>query len=92
MTDDELAKQIGANVRRVRLSRGMTQDALSKATGIAVPHISRLEKGGPPPNVATVRKVAEALDVPICRLIDPPDAPPPKRAPKPRQPRPPAGS
>lgn len=78
MDDPELVAQVGANVRRVRLEKGMTQDALAAASGLKKPNISRLETGrGPAPNVITVKRVAEALGVPICQLIDP--APEPKK-------------
>ena len=79
MSDDELAQQIGDNVRRERQARGLTQKGLAELTGIRVPHLSRLETAsGPLPTVATLKKVADALGVPICGLIDPP-------APKPRK-------
>jgi transcriptional regulator with XRE-family HTH domain len=72
MTDEELAQLIGANVRAARTARDMTQAALGEATKIPVPHISRLEKGSHLPSVATLKKVAEALEVPICSLLDSP--------------------
>lgn len=78
MTDDELAKVIADNVRAARTARDMTQGVLSDKTGIAVPHISRLEKGGHLPSVATLKKVAEALEVPICSLLDRPEVAPRK--------------
>lgn len=74
MTDDELARVIADNVRAARTARDMTQGALSEKTGIAVPHISRLEKGAHLPSVATLKKVAEALEVPICALLEKPKA------------------
>jgi ribosome-binding protein aMBF1 (putative translation factor) len=77
MTDDELARVIADNVKAARTARAMTQGVLSERTGIAVPHISRMEKGGHLPSVATLKKVAEALEVPICALLEPP--PPPKK-------------
>lgn len=76
MNEDSLARQIGENVRRERLARSLTQKGLAELTGIRVPHLSRLETAsGPLPNVATLKKVADALGVPICGLIDPPPAP-----------------
>lgn len=72
MTDEELAAIIGANVRAARTQAGLTQGDLAARTGIAVPHISRLEAGTHLPSVATLKKVSDALEVPICLFLDPP--------------------
>jgi len=72
MTDEELARVIGANVRAARTAAGLTQGALSERTGIAIPNISRLEAGTHLPSVATLKKVSDVLEVPICSLLDPP--------------------
>jgi transcriptional regulator with XRE-family HTH domain len=73
MTDRELAAVIGANVRTARLAADLTQIELAKRTRIAVPHISRLEAGTHLPSVATLKKVSDALEVPICALLDHPE-------------------
>ena len=70
MSDEELARLIGHNVRAARKAAGLTQAALSERTGIAVPHISRLEAGIHLPSVSTLKKVADTLEVPICRLLE----------------------
>jgi len=74
MTDAELARVIGDNVRAARLHAGFSQAALCALTAIPVPHISRLEKGVHLPSVATLKKVADALELPICAFLDPPPA------------------
>src|SRR4051812_33120643 len=74
MTDEELAAAIGANVRAARTAAGLTQAGLSEKTGIAIPNISRLEAGTHLPSVATLKKVSDVLEVPICSLLDPPGA------------------
>src|SRR5262245_33813918 len=75
MTDEELAKAIGTNVRAARSAAGLTQAALSEKTGIAIPNISRLEAGTHLPSVATLKKASDVLLVPICSLLDPPAEP-----------------
>lgn len=72
MTDEEQARIIGGNVRAARAARGLSQAGLGKVAGIAVPHISRLEAGTHLPSLTTLKKVADALEMPICSLIDPP--------------------
>lgn len=69
---DEFAKQVSEAIRGARESAGWTQGQLAEALGIRVPHISRLEKGTHLPSVATLKKVSDALEVPICSLLDSP--------------------
>lgn len=78
MTDSELAAVIGTNVRAARVAAGLGQKELAEASGIAVPNISRLEAGTHLPSVATLKKVSDALKVPICQFLDPPAEPQPK--------------
>lgn len=73
MTDDELAAIIGKNVRAARDAADLTQAELARRSGIAVPNVSRLERGTHLPSVATLKKVSDALRVPICSLLDPPE-------------------
>ena len=72
MADILLAKLIGDNVLAARILAGWTQQQLSDATGIRKPHISRLEHGGRVPDVVTLKKIADALGVRVCKLIDVP--------------------
>jgi transcriptional regulator with XRE-family HTH domain len=70
MTDEELAAIIGRNVREARERADLTQATLSERTGIAAPHISRLEAGTHLPSVTTLKRVADTLRVPICSLLE----------------------
>lgn len=80
MTDEELAGVIGENVRSLRAAAGLTQAQLGEAVGMAVPHVSRLEKGGHLPSLRTLNRVANALGVTVCRLTErPPPAARPGR-------------
>jgi len=72
MSDSELAAVIGANVHAARLAAGLTQGELAEKSGIAPPNVSRLEAGTHLPSVTTLKRVADALEVPICALLDPP--------------------
>jgi transcriptional regulator with XRE-family HTH domain len=71
MTDDELARVIGRNVRAGRLHAKLSLKGLSERTGISVPHISRLEKGTHLPTLKTLKKVSDALEMPICSFLEP---------------------
>lgn len=84
--DAALAAQIGANVRRLRLAAGLSLTELAAKATLSVPYLSRVEHGKRSvASVGTVKKIADVLGVPICRLIDPPTPPPARR---PRRPQP----
>ncbi|MFS0740792.1 helix-turn-helix transcriptional regulator [Brevundimonas sp. 3P9-tot-E] len=59
----EWEKIIGANVRRLRKSRGLSQEALAGEAGLAMRHLGRIERGEGNPTVAVLVKLAEVLRV-----------------------------
>jgi len=54
---------IGKRIRATRQRRVMSQDDLSKETGMPKASISRLERGATKPRPSSIRKVAAALGV-----------------------------
>lgn len=54
---------IGSEIQQVRKARQMTLKKLSEATGISISHLSAIERGAANPSLATVRRVADALDI-----------------------------
>lgn len=63
------ARRIGARVRDLRTARGMTSTQLAERSGMQRPNLSRLESGKHVPSLETLERVAEALDVPVARLV-----------------------
>lgn len=80
MSDSEYARIIGENVRKARETAGLTQDEVQTRTGIAAPHLSRLEAGRHLPSLKTVKRVAEALGVDVCELLPKPSRPRPRKS------------
>jgi DNA-binding XRE family transcriptional regulator len=67
-----LSKAFGANLRRARLSAGITQRELAiRAEFSSVTVASQLEVGTRPPNFLQLVMVAHALDVPFDALLSP---------------------
>jgi transcriptional regulator with XRE-family HTH domain len=58
------------NVLAARQAAGMTQEAVSDASGIHVTEVSRIERGLRDPRVSTMLRLAAALDVPASALVD----------------------
>lgn len=59
----EWEKIVGANVRRLRKERGLSQEALAGEAGLAMRHLGRIERGEGNPTVAVLGKLAEVLGV-----------------------------
>jgi transcriptional regulator with XRE-family HTH domain len=57
-------------LKRLRESRGLSQAALAKASGVAQGYISQLEAGEKKnPGIETLKKIASALNVPLTDLV-----------------------
>lgn len=54
-----------ANLRRLRVQRGMTQEQVATAAKIQQSHYSLIERGIVSPTLRTANKIARALDVEI---------------------------
>lgn len=72
--EDKIAAHIAQNIKQLRQSRNMTQEQLSRASGVPRPTWSNLESGIANPTVAVLAKVAAALQVSVEELISPPKA------------------
>jgi DNA-binding XRE family transcriptional regulator len=65
---------VARNIRRLRLERGLTQEALAVDAGIDRTYVSRLERGLENPTVAVLEKLARALSSNIEELFRAPRA------------------
>ena len=53
----------GKEIRRLRLSKNMTQIDLAESTGLQRSYISHIERNIKHPSFATLKKIADALDM-----------------------------
>ncbi len=60
---------VGKVIRTRRQKRRLTQEALSGLAGIARTHLTMIENGTKQPNLETVWKIAQALDMNASELI-----------------------
>lgn len=60
----------GRRLRAVRERQGMSQDALSHATGVHSTAIGRIERGGREPRLTTILTLARGLGVTPGALLD----------------------
>jgi transcriptional regulator with XRE-family HTH domain len=60
---------IGTHIIHLRNQKGLTQQDLSERTGLAASYISRIENRHLEPRPQTLRKIAQALNVPMSELF-----------------------
>lgn len=62
--------RIGKNIKKLRQSKGLSQDRLSKEADVSYNSIIKLETGGiTNPTIDTLKKIAKALGVSVDELI-----------------------
>jgi DNA-binding Xre family transcriptional regulator len=61
---------IGTRVMQIRSQKGISQRQLSQRSGIAGSYISRIENRHLEPRPKTLRKIAEALEVPLAEFFE----------------------
>jgi transcriptional regulator with XRE-family HTH domain len=67
----DLVQLLGENVRRLRLERGLTQEALAFEADMKRSYLTELESGKRNPSVKAVARLAKALKVEPFQLIQP---------------------
>ena len=65
----DLDAAFGITLRKLRLAKKLTQEELGFETGLRRTFISSLELGEKQPSLATIQKLALALDLPMAKLI-----------------------
>jgi transcriptional regulator with XRE-family HTH domain len=74
-TWEEFAKELGVNLQRAREAKGLSQERVAHAAGIAGFTYQKFEKGesrpGTPmnPRLTTLVALSQVLDVPLVRLL-----------------------
>jgi transcriptional regulator with XRE-family HTH domain len=71
---DDLSDRLSRNVRDLRQARGLTQNQMSKLSGLPRATWANLESGAANPTLAVLHRVALALQVPIEELLSAPRA------------------
>ena len=71
---DPLAARLAANIRQLREGRSLTQEQMSRLSGIPRATWGHLESGSANPTLSVLHKVALALQVPLEELTSSPRA------------------
>ncbi len=75
MVDQDMdARQLVAwNVRRLRVSRGVSSETLAAASGVDRSYLGRLERGIANPTIGILERIAAVLEIRIGELFVVPD-------------------
>jgi len=64
-----ISKKLGANMKRIRVEKGMTQGDIFRALNLDRGYVSSLESGKRNPTLAMIEKIAGALGVRSDELL-----------------------
>ena len=70
----EFYQQLGAQIRRFRKQRKLSQDVLAKLVGLARTSLTNIEQGRQHPTLHTLCEIVECLKVEISELLPSPAA------------------
>jgi len=65
----DLSKAFGIALRKLRISKGLTQEQLGFESELRRTFISSLELGEKKPSLTTIYQLAKALDIPMSKLM-----------------------
>lgn len=65
----EDAKKLGANLKKIRLSKGIKQVEIARTLGVDRSFVSNIENGKTNPTLSTIASLAKALGVSTNELL-----------------------
>jgi transcriptional regulator with XRE-family HTH domain len=66
-------KIVGANVKRLRQTKGLTQEELAFRSEIDLTYLGGIERGRRNPSLLVMARIAESLSVKLGELVKPND-------------------
>lgn len=69
----EYQKMLGERIRRFRRDRSLTQMDLARQVGVTNGQISTIERGLSAPSIGTLKRISEAMGVPMVQFFERPE-------------------
>lgn len=66
---NEASKQLGANLKRIRTKKGISQGDIARELEVSRGYISTIENGKTNPTLSTIARIAKALGVSNDELL-----------------------
>ncbi len=70
MDEQEIYKNIGQQIKKLREIRHLTQEKLAEKSGISLDYLGKIEVTINKPGLKTLIKLSNALEVPIKELFN----------------------
>lgn len=67
----DMRRLVGRNTKKIRLTKGLTQEQLADLSGFSQQYLSDLERGRRNPTVVSLYELAQALGVDYLELLQP---------------------
>jgi len=68
--DINFLEAFGKELRRLRHTKNLSQEALADLADLSTSQIGRIERGKINPSICTLKKIAEALGVKMSEMFD----------------------
>ena len=65
----EISKKLGENLKKVSAKKKMSQGALARLLEVDKGYISNIENGKKNPTLATIQRLADALEISVSELL-----------------------
>lgn len=66
----DVQKSVGVRVREAREKGGLSQQALAEIVDLSTSHIGQIERGERNASMPSIRRIAEALGVPLKNIVE----------------------
>jgi transcriptional regulator with XRE-family HTH domain len=66
---EKFLKSFGKNLKKIRISKGFTQEQLANDADISISQIQRIEYGEINTTIASSKTIADALGITLCELF-----------------------
>jgi transcriptional regulator with XRE-family HTH domain len=66
----DIRRRLAANLKRLRLAQGWSQEELADRAGLHRTYVSGVERGVRNPTVTVLEKIAKALDSAAAALVE----------------------
>ena len=67
---DDICKLFATKLQEIRTSKKLTKSKLSELAGLDISYIGKIKRCEKSPNLRTIAKLAQALEIPVKDLFD----------------------
>lgn len=68
--NSDICRQFATKLQKIREAKRLTKSKLSELADVDISYIGKIERGEKCPNLRTIVKLAQALEVPVKDLFD----------------------